>query len=126
MQGEVDRRDEILSPHRNTYLHQRGETKPTLERATHGKDLVAAVEAACEDVDDIVTLVGVLAREDVAQQGEEGLYTTKRVSLQEVTLSEREATCLDGVGTARVVGFRFFEGSDGMDEEERDVVLFQS
>jgi hypothetical protein len=94
--------------------------------ATHGKDLVAAVEAACEDVDDIVTLVGVLAREDVAQQGEEGLYTTKRVSLQEVTLSEREATCLDGVGTARVVGFRFFEGSDGMDEEERDVVLFQS
>ena len=47
-------------------LHWRG--------ATHGKDLVAPVETAREDVDDIVTLVGVLAREDVAQQREEGLH----------------------------------------------------
>lgn len=128
--GQSPRRDPAPPAHTNTRLISGANRPSGGEGGAHGKDLVAPVETACEDVDDIVTLVGVLAREDVAQQREEGLHAVARDERLQVSPtwsnlnpSGRVRTCLDSVGTARVVRFRFFEGPDGMNEEERDVVL---
>lgn len=58
---------------------------------THGEDLVAPVETSRKDVHDIVTLVLELAREDVAQEGEQRLLVAGN---EHIGTDRQRSSCL--------------------------------